>query len=129
MPRVSSEAWQAPQLSPGAEASDSYVRATEALNLIFARTQLRDYRLDDVALARLDHFRAQKTLAPLIDALNADNVPTRAAAAWVAGELKDRRLLPALSMRLADDSGTVRDVAGWAVGRIETSRRKQGKKL
>jgi HEAT repeat protein len=54
----------------------------------------------------------------LIRALSRSSVATRSKAARMLGDLKNRRSVPALTARLADNAPEVRCAAAWALGQI-----------
>lgn len=98
-------------------ATDPYREAATSLNAVFARTKFRNYSVDEAKLDDLQRL-GPAVVAPLRDALAAPDATTRAAAAWVAGELGERRLLADVNKLRTDENELVRDLAVFATARI-----------
>lgn len=101
-----------------ADAPMPYRAAASALSVIVARTRYRNHDATPDVIRQVRIIRASGSADPLIDALAAPDRRTREAVAWVAGELGDPRLTPALVARLRDADPHVQHTAAWALGMI-----------
>lgn len=104
-----------PPLAIPSGASTEYQASADAMNVILAWTEHRNHESTKAVHAQLARIR---DVAPLVDALHADDARLRESAAWIAGELGDPRLREPLGrLRASDPDRFVREAASWALRR------------
>jgi beta-lactamase regulating signal transducer with metallopeptidase domain len=105
-----------------ARASAQYQQSARAMNEILSRTQFHNHEGTATVRQLLDQIRVSGTTQPVLDALNAPDRRTRESVAWIAGELGDPSLVPALIARLSDTDPHVQQASAWALGMIGDAR-------
>ena len=117
VPIAPTDAKPSPHAIPG-RATAEYEVAARAMNDILDRTRFHNHDATPTVHQLLGRMRSAGTVAPVLDALDAEDLRTREAVAWIAGELRDPALVPALAVRLRDPDPRVRETSAWALGMI-----------
>jgi HEAT repeat protein len=95
---------------------------TGAVERLLASLHDRDWQLDDAVKAALDEIRSSDSLDAVIVVLGDPRPSAREKAAWILGQVGDRRAIEPLVAALRDPYGRVRHTAAWALGIIGDER-------
>src|SRR5262249_249313 len=89
---------------------------------LLALLQGRDYRVEGDVKSALADLRRQGEVNEVVGALRSPDWETREKAAWILGQIGDRRTVPPLIAAWRQDRSESRSTMAWALGTIGDSR-------